>query len=84
MTAVIYVTLALIVLIGATAALFLKSLVRSVIALGAGSAALAMLFFMLDAPYAGGFELSVGAGLVSVLFIIGISLTRSIETSRDG
>ena len=84
MTAVIYVTLALIVLIGATAALLLKSLVRSVIALGAGSAALAMLFFMLDAPYAGGFELSVGAGLVSVLFIIGISLTRSIETSRDG
>jgi uncharacterized MnhB-related membrane protein len=38
-----------------------------------------MLFFMMRAPYAGGFELSVGAGLISILFIIAISLTESME-----
>ena len=32
-----------------------------------------------DAPYAGGFELSVGAGLISVLFIVAISLTESMR-----
>lgn len=40
-----------------------------------------MLYFALDAPYAAGFELSVGAGLMSVLFIVAISLTRSLEES---
>jgi NADH-quinone oxidoreductase subunit J len=57
--------------------------VRATIALGIASAALAMLFFALDAPYAAGFELSVGAGLISVLFILGISLTRSLEGESD-
>ena len=47
------------------------------VALGIGSAALAMLFFLLNAPYAAGFELSVGAGLISILLIIGISLTEA-------
>ncbi|MBC8449187.1 MAG: hypothetical protein H8D78_15685 [Chloroflexi bacterium] len=40
-----------------------------------GSVALAAVFFLLDSPYAGAFELSVGAGLVSVLLFIAISLT---------
>ena len=74
-----YVTLAAVVLIGATAAVLFKSLLRAAVALGVGSAALAALFFLLDAPYAGGFELSVGAGLISVLFIIAISLTESMR-----
>jgi NADH-quinone oxidoreductase subunit J len=68
---------------GAAAALLMRNLVRATIALGIASAALAMLFFALDAPYAGGFELSVGAGLISVLFIVGISLTRSLEVESD-
>jgi NADH-quinone oxidoreductase subunit J len=61
-----------------------KSLVRAAVALGGGSAALAMLFFMLGAPYAGAFELSVGAGLISVLFIVAISLTESMGRRQDG
>jgi NADH-quinone oxidoreductase subunit J len=65
------------IVFGAVAAVLLKNLLRSAIALGFGSAALAALFFMLEAPYAGGFELSVGAGLISVLFIIVISLAES-------
>ena len=74
-----YVILALIVVAGAVFAVLAKSLIRAGAALGIGSAALAMLFFLLNAPYAGGFELSVGAGLISVLFIIGISLTESVR-----
>jgi uncharacterized MnhB-related membrane protein len=76
---VIYVLLACLVLVCGIAALSLRSLVQSVVALGLGSAALAMLLFLLNVPYAAGFELSVGAGLISILIIIGISLTEARE-----
>ncbi len=78
-----YVILSIILVTSAVTALVTKNLIRAAIALGAGSAALAMLFFMLGAPYAGGFELSVGAGLISVLFIIAISLTQSMRERND-
>jgi uncharacterized MnhB-related membrane protein len=75
----LYLAVLLVVLFGcAVVALLAKSLVRSAVALGVGSAALAMLYFALDAPYAGGFELSVGAGLTSVLFLVAISLTKTL------
>lgn len=73
----IYGLLALTVLGAAILALLARSLIRSVVALGVGSACLAMLFFLINAPYAAGFELSVGAGLISILLIIGISLTEA-------
>jgi NADH-quinone oxidoreductase subunit J len=78
MMILLYTALAAITLAGAIAAALSKNLLRAAVALGVGSAALATLFFLLDAPYAGGFELSVGAGLISVLFIIAISLTESM------
>lgn len=77
MPTLVYGLLALIVLCSAAAALLLRRLAQSVIALGVGSASLAMSFFFLNAPYAAGFELSVGAGLISILLIIGISLTEA-------
>lgn len=75
--------LAVTVLVGAVAAVISKNLLRAAVALGASSAALAVLFFFLDAPYAGAFELSVGAGLISVLFIVAISLTESMRGEND-
>ena len=78
-----YILLALSVVTGAVIAVLSKSLIRAAVALGAGSVALGMLFFVLRAPYAGGFELSVGAGLISVLFIVAISLTESMGRQRD-
>ena len=78
-----YLFLAAVVLGGAILAVRAEALIRAAVALGAGSAALAMLFFLLRAPYAGGFELSVGAGLISVLFIVAISLTESMGRPRD-
>jgi NADH-quinone oxidoreductase subunit J len=80
MLAIGYIILVLSMLFGAVIAVLARSLIRAAIALGMGSAALAMLLFLLDAPYAGGFELSVGAGLISVLFIVAISLTESLRS----
>jgi NADH-quinone oxidoreductase subunit J len=77
-----YILLAAIVLVGASIAILSESLIRSAIAMGVGGVSLAMLFFLLDAPHAGGFELSVGAGLISVLFILAISLTESIGREK--
>lgn len=36
-----------------------------------------VIFFLFGAPFAGAFELSVGAGLISVLFIIATSVADS-------
>ncbi|MBN1641346.1 MAG: NADH-quinone oxidoreductase subunit J [Anaerolineae bacterium] len=83
LTVIGYVLLAATVVGGAIAAVRARTLIRAAVALGVGSVALAMLFFLLGAPYAGGFELSVGAGLISVLFIVAISLTESMGSSRD-
>ena len=73
------IVLVAITLAGAITAVLSRNLLRAAVALGVGSVALAVLFFLLGAPYAGGFELSVGAGLISVLFIIAISLTESMR-----
>lgn len=82
MAVTLYIVVALIVVAGAIGAVLAKSLLVAAAALGLGSAALATLFFALGANYAGGFELSVGAGLISVLFIVAISLTESMGRGR--
>jgi NADH-quinone oxidoreductase subunit J len=79
---VVYLLIGGCVIGSAVAAVLFRSLLRSAIALGFGSAALATLFFLLGAPHAGGFELSVGAGLISVLFIIVISLAEAPRRQR--
>jgi NADH-quinone oxidoreductase subunit J len=78
MLSLTYILLAAIVLAGATTAILSENLIRAAIAMAVGGVSLAMLFFLMDAPHAAGFELSVGAGLISVLFILAISLTESI------
>lgn len=78
------IVLACVMIGGALLAILSESLVLTAVVLGLSSAALAALLFLLGAPYAGGFELSVGAGLISVLFILVISLTESrIDEERD-
>lgn len=69
-------------------AVFAADLIRAVIALLIGSVGLTLILFNLNAPMAGIFELSVGAGLISVLFILAISLVRPLtketQTERQG
>jgi NADH-quinone oxidoreductase subunit J len=60
----------------AVMAVAFKELLFAAIALAALSAALAVIFYRLDSPYAAVIELSVCAGLVTALFITTISLTR--------
>ena len=71
MLAVGYVALVVTMLLCAVAAVLIKSLIWSAVALGMGSASLAML-------------LSVGAGLISILFIVAISLTESLRSRSSG
>lgn len=55
------------------------SLIRSAIGLAITSAILTIIMFRLDSPLAAVFELSVCAGLIPVLFISIISLTRPLS-----
>jgi NADH-quinone oxidoreductase subunit J len=75
--------------LGAAAVLFaivaieLKDLIKSAISLGVASALLAAIFFLLGAPFAAVFELSVCAGLVTVLLLSAVSMTVEKE-ANDG
>ncbi len=56
-----------------------RDLLKAAISLAAASIFLALVFFRMTAVYAGVFEVSVVAGLITVLFITAIALTRSDE-----
>jgi NADH-quinone oxidoreductase subunit J len=60
-------------------AVFFSDLLKAAISLAGASVFLAMIFFELGATYAGVFEISVVAGLITVLFIATISLTKKEE-----
>jgi len=57
----------------------LRNLVRSVVAFALSSAFLAGIFYLLASPYAAALELTVGAGLVAVLFLAAILLAGGEE-----
>ena len=62
------------------AAVWVRSLVVSVVAYSLASAFLSALFFLLDSPFAGALELTVGAGLIAILFIVALILSGGEET----
>jgi len=64
-------------------AILLKDLLRSAISLAVASLLLGIIFFRMNAPYAGVFEISVVAGLITVLFILTIALTRADDKVRE-
>jgi NADH-quinone oxidoreductase subunit J len=64
-------------------AILLKDLLRSAISLAVASLLLGVIFFRLGASYAGVFEISVVAGLITVLFILTIALTNTGEEVRE-
>jgi len=63
-------------------AVFSSDLLKAAISLAGASIFLAMLFFEMGATYAGVFEISVVAGLITVLFIATISLTTKEEETK--
>ncbi|MGD1008630.1 MAG: NADH-quinone oxidoreductase subunit J [Candidatus Aminicenantales bacterium] len=64
-------------------AIFLKDLIRAAISLAVASLLLGIIFFRMGASYAGVFEISVVAGLITVLFILTIALTNTGEEVRE-
>ena len=56
------------------------SLIRSVAAFAVSSICLSGLFFLFTSPFAGTLELTVGAGLVTVLFLVALILSGGEET----
>jgi NADH-quinone oxidoreductase subunit J len=64
-------------------AIVAKDLIKAAIALAVASLFLGIVFFRLGAPYAGVFEISVVAGLITVLFILTIALTKAEGDVRE-
>ena len=65
-------------------AILCRELLKSAISLAVASIFLALLLFEMGAVYAGVFELSVVAGLITVLFITAIALTRAEGEVAEG
>jgi len=76
MEAVIYICLGLLFICGVLAVM-LRSMLKSAIALAGASAMLAIIMYLLGSVWAGIFELSVCAGLVTVIFVSAISLSNT-------
>lgn len=64
-------------------AILSKDLLKSAISLAVASVLLGIVFFRMGAPYAGVFEISVVAGLITVLFILTIALTKAEGDVRE-
>jgi NADH-quinone oxidoreductase subunit J len=79
----ILLVLLVILLISAVWAVIEPELLKAAIALGVTSIVLAMLMFLLNSPLAAVFELSVCAGLITVVFISAISLTRMLSPEAE-
>ncbi|MCJ7612940.1 MAG: DUF4040 domain-containing protein [Candidatus Aminicenantes bacterium] len=65
------------------AAILIRDIMKAAICLAVASLLLGILFFVMKAPYVGAFEISVVAGLVTVLFIVTIALTRAEGDVRE-
>ncbi len=67
----------------AVLAILLRDLLKSAISLAVASLLLGIVFFRMNAPYAGVFEISVVAGLITVLFVLTIALTKAGDEVRE-
>lgn len=80
---IIYILLGLLVIFSVFTVL-IKNALKAVISLAAASAMLTTVMFLLNAPLAAVFELSVCAGLITVIFISVISLTKPVTKEEEG
>jgi len=65
------------------AAVLFRDLLKAAISLAVASLFLGIIFFLMKAPYIGAFEISVVAGLITVLFIVTIALTKTGGDVRE-
>jgi len=64
-------------------AILVKDLLKAAISLAVASLLLGIIFFRMNAPYAGVFEISVVAGLITVLFMLTIALTKGGDAAES-
>jgi NADH:ubiquinone oxidoreductase subunit 6 (subunit J) len=64
-------------------AILVKDLLKAAISLAVASLLLGIIFFRMNAPYAGVFEISVVAGLITVLFMLTIALTKGGDSAES-
>jgi len=67
----------------AVLAVLLRDLLKAAISLAVSSIFLAILFFQMKAYYIGVFEISVVAGLITVLFVSTIAMTKGEGGERE-
>lgn len=70
-------------IIFSVAAILVRDLLKAAISLAVASLFLGIIFFRMNAPYVGAFEISVVAGLITVLFITTIALTKMEGDVRE-
>jgi len=78
-----FLLLALVAVGTATAALLVRELVHTILWIAVFFVDLAMVYFLLDAPFLGVLQLGVYAGAVTVLLLFGIMVTRKRIFSRE-
>ncbi|MCX8074175.1 MAG: NADH-quinone oxidoreductase subunit J [Clostridia bacterium] len=76
---ILYVLIYLVIIVGVVGAVISKKLLNSAIMLAIASIGISLLLFGYSAPWAAVFELSVCAGLITVLFISAVSLVKNEE-----
>lgn len=75
----VLIVLGLVTVGTAVIALVHTNMIRSIAAYAVSSVCLSAIFFLLASPYAGALELTVGAGLVAVLFLVALILAGGEE-----
>ena len=73
---ILYLILLIIMIISAVWTVMARSLLKAAIGLAVVSVAITVLMFTLDSPLAAVFELSVCTGLITVIFLSTLSLTK--------
>ena len=63
-------------------AVMARSLLKAAVGLAVASTAITIMMFRLDAPLAAVFELSVCAGLITVVFVSAVSLTKPMTNKE--
>jgi len=79
---ILYLSLLILLLLAGVWTVMTLNLLKSAIGLAVTSVILSLLLFRMDAPLAGVFELSVCAGLITVVFISVISLTKPLAAAE--
>jgi NADH-quinone oxidoreductase subunit J len=83
LTEAAFLLLAFVAILTAVASLLARELVHTILWIAVFFVDLAMVYFLLDAPFLGVLQLGVYAGAVTVLLLFGIMVTRKRIFSRE-